>query len=135
MQLNPYLNFDGNGAEAVAFYAAAIGAQIEMSMTFGEMPEQPEWVTDDVKDRLAHATLKVGDSLLMVSDTAGQEPFTGHSGVTLHLGVDTQEEGARFFEALSKGGEVLMPFEPTFWSKGFGMVKDKFGVSWMIDLG
>ncbi len=134
MQINPYLNFDGNGAEALAHYAEVLGGTVLSQMTFGEIPDQQDWITDANRHRLANAVLKIGDALIMVSDTAGFEPFKGHEGVTLQIPMDDLEKGAALFEKLADGGEVRMPFGPTFWAKGFGMCRDKFGVGWMINV-
>ncbi|MGB1235326.1 MAG: VOC family protein [Planktomarina sp.] len=134
MKINPYLNFDGNGAEALAYYTDVLGGTVQSSMTFGGMPDSPEWVTDANKDRLANAVLKVGEQVIMISDTAGFEPHKGFEGVTLQIAADTVEEGEALFAKLSEGGEVRMPFAPTFWAKGFGMCSDKFGVPWMINV-
>ena len=133
MKISPYLEFDRNGSEAAQYYADTLGGEIVMSMKFGDMPDQPDWVTDDNRDLLAHATVQVGDNLIMMSDTAGQDPFQGHHGVTLQIAVDTLEEGQALFDKLAADGEVRMPFEPQFWAKGFGMLRDKFGVQWMVN--
>lgn len=133
MRLNPYLTFDGNGMEAAEYYVATLGGEIITAMKFGEMPEQESWVTDDVKDRLAHATIKFGDNQILISDTAGQEPFKGYHGMTLQLSVASIEEGQEIFDKLANDGEVRMPFGPQFWTKGFGMLADKFGVQWMVN--
>jgi len=133
MQINPYLEFDGNAAEAMAFYAEVLGGEVVQSMTFGEMPDQPDWVTDANRDRVANAILHVGDRVIMASDTGGFEPYKGHHGVTLQVGVEDVDAGRGLFEQLSAGGEVRMPYAETFWAKGFGMCRDKFGVSWMVN--
>ena len=133
MKLSPYLEFDGNGMEAAQYYCDKLGGEMVMAMKFGDMPEQPDWVTEEMKERLAHATIKFGDNLIMLSDTAGQEPFQGHHGVTLQMAVDSVEAGETLFNELAGDGEVRMPFGPQFWAKGFGMLRDKFGVQWMVN--
>ncbi len=134
MKLTPYLAFDGNGAEALAYYCDAFGAEMVFSTTFGEMPEQPDWVTDANRDRLAHGQISLNGMRIYASDTAGFEPHSGFSGVTLHLGFDTADEARAMFERIAKDGQIEMPFAETFWSKGFGVAKDKFGVAWMVDV-
>ena len=134
MKLTPYLSFDGNGLEAIDYYCSKLGATKEFSFTFGEMPEQPEWVTDANRDRLAHGSIVLNGCQIYASDTAGMEPHVGFQGVTLHLGFNDFDSAQSMFDLLASDGEVRMPFEATFWSKGFGMVADKFGVAWMIDV-
>lgn len=134
MQLNPYLSFDGNGAEAAEYYAEILGGEIVSQMIFGDIPDNPEWVTDANRDRLAHANVQFAGGNIMFSDTAGQEPFQGYAGVTLQISVDSLTQGEALFEKLSAGGAIRMPFAPTFWAKGFGMCSDKYGVSWMVNL-
>lgn len=133
MNISPYLEFDRNGSEAAQYYADTLGGEIVMAMKFGDMPEQPDWVNDDNRDLLAHATVKIGDNLIMMSDTAGQDPFQGHHGVTLQVAVETLEEGQELFDKLAADGEIRMPYGPQFWAKGFGMLRDKFGVQWMVN--
>lgn len=89
MQLSPYLQFDGNGHEALDYYRDTLGAEIVMSMKFGDMPDQGDWVTDLNRDRLAHATLQIGDMTIMASDTGGFEPHKGFHGVTLQVSCET----------------------------------------------
>ncbi|MEO0357576.1 MAG: VOC family protein [Pseudomonadota bacterium] len=134
MKINPYLNFDGNAAEALAFYAETLGGTVASSMTFGAMPDQPDWVTDANRDRLANAVLNVGDNVILLSDTAGFEPHKGFAGVTLQMSLPDMDQGQVVFDKLSAGGAVRMPFAPTFWAKGFGMCHDKFGVGWMVNV-
>lgn len=133
MELHPYLLFDGNAREALAFYAETFGKPVPEAMTFGAMPDQ-SWVTDANRDRIAHVSLELGNVRLMISDTAGAEPFGGHAGMSISVMMDTVEEGAALMARLSEGGEITMPFAPTFWAKGFGACKDRFGVSWMVDV-
>lgn len=131
MQLNPYLNFDGNCAEAFRFYEKVLGGRIEMMQTHGESP-MADQVPPDWHDRVMHVRLVAEDLVLMGSDTPpGQS--TGSGSIHLSLHVDDFEEGERLFGALAEGGKVTMPFEKTFWSPGFGMLVDRFGIPWMIN--
>ncbi len=146
MQFVPYLNFDGNCAEALAFYAQLFGGQITFQSTFGEMPpgEGMPPLPEAAKSRLMHAHLQVGAQSLMASDTLpampGMDPETcggGYrkpQGLWVSIGVETEAEGKRVFDGLSEGGQVTMPFAPTFWSPGFGMVTDRFGTPWMVNV-
>ena len=132
MELNPYVTFNGQAKEALTFYAKAFGTEIDFMLTYGEMPPQ-DWVTEENKHRVSHARIKVGNVFLMISDTAGHEPFEGHHGLALNVSVDDLDEASQLFATLSEGGTVSMPFEPTFWAKGFGVCRDKFGVGWMVN--
>ena len=146
MQFSPYLNFDGNCAEAMAFYAEVFGGQIVHQSTFGEMPpdEGMPPLPDAVKNRLMHAHLQVGQQSIMASDTLPEIPgqtdeacaggYRQPQGIWVSIGVGTVTEGQRVFDALSLDGQVAMPFQSTFWSLGFGMVTDRFGTPWMINV-
>ncbi|GAA4347409.1 VOC family protein [Variovorax defluvii] len=139
MHVQSYLFFEGRCEEALDFYRARLGAEVTMLMRFkdgpkmepGEgmcgnpgMPAPPE-------NNVMHAEFKVGDSTLMASDGMAQEPAT-FRGFSLSLSVADEAEAKRKFEALGEGGQVQMPLAPTFFSPAFGMVQDRFGVSWMV---
>jgi PhnB protein len=133
MAITPYLFFEGRAEEAIAFYAAALGAEVTMRMRFREAPDPPppDMLPPGGEDRIMHAELRIGGAPLMVSDgaCAGAAAFAGF-GVSLPAADAAQAR--RFFDALAEGGEVRMPLGPTFWSPAFGMVQDRFGVLWMI---
>jgi len=132
MEIQPYLSFEGRCDEAIAFYRRAVDAEVTLLMRFKECPEtagcQPN---PDHAEKVMHASLRLGDSTLLVSDgrCAGQPSF---KGVTLSLIVRDEAEAERRFGALADGGQVQMPLAPTFFSKRFGMLADRFGVSWMV---
>ena len=146
MQFVPYLNFDGTCAEAMAFYAQLFGGQIVYQGTFGDMPASPGMppLPDAAKQRIMHAHLQVGAQAIMASDTMpsapGQDPATcggGYhkpQGMWVSIGVDSFAEGQRVFDGLAQGGQVSMPYAATFWSPGFGMVTDRFGTPWMVNV-
>ena len=131
MQLNPYLNFDGNCAEAFRFYEKALGGRIDFLQTHGESPMKdqvaPEW-----RDRVIHVRLSVGDKVLMGSDMPPGEK-RGLDGMCVMIGVDTVAEAERLYKTLVAGGRETMPFGKTFWSPGFGMLTDRFGTPWMVN--
>ncbi|MFB9328880.1 VOC family protein [Paenibacillus aurantiacus] len=136
ISLNPYLNFDGNTKEAVYFYEKALGGKVMGIMLFGDMPADPEHpVTDEMKDRVMHAHLKVGDFDLMFSDTFPGMPFQA-GGDTVQIAIHpTEEAQARaIFAALEDGGQVVMPLQQTEWSPLYGIVKDKFGVTFQVNM-
>lgn len=130
MQIQPYLFFDGRCEEAIDFYRKAIGAEVGMLMHWKDCPEkQPGMSQPD--DKVMHASVKIGDTTVMVSDGR----CTGHpsfQGFALSLEAKSDAEAEKLFNALGEGGQVQMPLSPTFFASNFGMVADKFGVSWMI---
>lgn len=135
ISLNPYLIFDGNTREAVYFYEKALGGKVMGIMTFGDMPSDPNYpLTDDMKDRVMHAHLQVGDSNLMFSDTFPGTPYL--PGDTIQIAIHPKEElkAREIFAILEDGGQVIMPLQKTDWSPLYGQVKDKFGVTFQINV-
>ena len=130
MQVQPYLFFDGRCDEAVEFYRTALGAEVTMLMRFKESPD-PGMCRPGAEDKVMHSSLRIGDATVLASDgrCEGQASFRGFA---LSLTVADQSEAERLFSALSNGGQVQMPLAKTFFSPRFGMVADRFGVSWMI---
>jgi PhnB protein len=131
MQVNPYLTFDGRCEAAFKFYEKVLGGKIESMFPFEGTPAaqhvSPEW-----KGKIMHATLNLGDKVLMGSDgpSAQQERMQGFS---VSLGIDDPKEADRIFHALSEKGTVRMPIQRTFWAERFGMLVDQFGTPWMIN--
>jgi PhnB protein len=135
MQVQPYLFFDGLCEEAIEFYRTTLGAQVTMLMRFKDSPEppQPGMVPPGSENKVMHASLRIGDSVVMASDgrCQGRPSFQNFS---LSLNPPDAAQASRLFAALSDGGKVQMPLSKTFWSQCFGMVTDRFGVSWMINV-
>ncbi len=133
MQVQPYLFFDGKCEEALDFYQKAVGATVQMMMRFKENPEpaQPGMVPPGSENKIMHSSFKIGETTLMASDgrCQGKPVF---QGMALSIIATTAAEAERLFAALSDGGQVQMPMTKTFFSPRFGMVADRFGVSWMI---
>jgi PhnB protein len=131
MKLNTYLVFDGRCKEAFEFYAGVLGAKIESMLTHRGTPAEgmvaPEWA-----DKIMHARLSVGSSLLMGSDAPPDRYKTPHA-FSVNIGIDEVADAERIFHALSEGGKVGMPIQQTFWATRFGMVTDRFGIPWMIN--
>jgi PhnB protein len=131
MQLNPYLNFNGQCETAFKFYEQYLGGKIEATMTYGESPmaEQtpPEW-----RNKIMHASLIVGDKVLMGADSP-PDRYEEPKGLSVLLGIDDPAEAERVFHALAENGTVQMPIQETFWAVRFGMVVDQFGIPWMIN--
>jgi PhnB protein len=133
MLVQPYLNFDGRTEEALEFYRRALGAEVTMLMRFKDMPEppQPGMVPPGTENKVLHASFRIGDSTVLASDshcTGG----TNFQGFSLSLTVQDEAEAKRRFGSLAEGGQVQMPLAKTFFSPSFGMVADRFGVSWMV---
>ena len=133
MQVQPYLFFDGRCEEAVEFYRSALGAEVTMLMRFKDSPDphEPGTVPPGAGDKVMHASLRIGDATVLASDgrCQGRPSFQGFS---LSLSVPQEPEAERLFAALADGGQVQMPLTKTFFASRFGMVADRFGVSWMV---
>jgi len=132
--IQPYLFFGGRCDEAIAFYKTALGAEVDMLLRYKESPEPPPpgMLPAGYENKVMHTTFRVGSTTLMASDGCG-EP-ANFSGFSLSIGVATEAEADKVFAALSAGGEVTMPLTKTFWSPRFGMLKDRFGMGWMISV-
>jgi PhnB protein len=130
MQVQPYLFFDGRCEEAIEFYRNAVGAEVSMLMRFKDSPDQ-SMVTPGTENKVMHASVKIGETDVMASDgrCTGQTNFQGFG---LALSAANPAEAERMFTALGNGGQVQMPLTKTFFSPSFGMVADRFGVTWMV---
>jgi PhnB protein len=136
MEVQSYLFFyDGRCEEAIEFYKKAIDAKVEMLMRFKDAPEKPSegCVAPGSDDKVMHASFRVGDTMIMASDGTGLQKG-GFDGFSLSLAVKDKAQADRYFNALSEGGNVMMPLGETFWSPRFGMVKDRFGIGWMVNV-
>jgi PhnB protein len=133
MLIQAYLFFDGRCEEAIGLYQRVLGAKVEMLMRFRESPDPipPGMIPPGSENKVMHAALQVGETMLMMSDghCAGTTKFDGFS---LSLTVASQAEAERVFAALAEGGQVRMPLGKTFYSPCFGMLADRFGVGWMV---
>ena len=133
MKVTAYLNFDGRCEEALEFYRRAVGAEVECLMRFSESPEPspPGTVPPGAENKVMHASFRVGETTIMASDchSAGAPNFQGFS---LAIAVPDEARAKALFTALADGGEVRMPLTKTFFSPSFGLVADRFGVSWTV---
>jgi PhnB protein len=133
MLIQAYLFFDGRCEEALAFYQRALGAELLMMMRFKESPEAPPpgAVPAGSENKVMHAALRIGDTTVMASDgrCQGKPSFQGFA---LSITVENEAQADRTFAALADGGQVQMPLGKTFFSPRFGVVTDRFGVSWMV---
>ena len=131
MKLNPYLNFPGTCEEAMNTYAQVLGGEIVAMLAYGDMPGEME-IPDDLRKKIAHARLIVGDQVLMASDS-GPDRFKPMQGVSVTLNIPEPDEADRVFKALVDGGTAIMPLEETFWALKFGVLVDRFGIQWMVN--
>jgi PhnB protein len=133
MQIQPYLFFDGRCEEAIEFYRRTLGAETVMLLRWKDCPEpaQPGMIPPGSENKIMHGRLKISGSTVLVSDgeCRGKASFQGFS---LSVTVANNTEAERVFAALGDGGQVQMPLGKTFFSPAFGMLADKFGVSWMV---
>jgi PhnB protein len=131
MRLNPYLSFDGNCEAAMKFYQKVLGARIEAMFPYdGAPPDMP--VPADYTAKIMHATATIDGEVLMGAD-APPGHYRPPQGFSVSLQVEDPTDAERKFKALAEGGAVVMPFGKTFFSKGFGMCTDQFGVPWMVN--
>lgn len=130
--MEAYLSFDGNCAQAFAFYEQALGGKTIFSMSFDESPMGAQ-MPAAYKDKVMHATFEARGYKIMGSDMPPGMAFTGYHGFSLSVQAGSVDEGRKLFDALAAGGKVTMPYGPQFWAVGFGMLEDRFGVPWMVN--
>lgn len=138
MKVEPYLMFEGRCEEALDFYRRALGAQVNVLMRYKENPDPagaPGCADGSgpgpTPEMVMHAEFSVGQTTLMASDGMGSGK-TSFQGISLALSPADEAEAKRLFDALAEDGQVKMPLSKTFFSQAFGMVADRFGVSWMV---
>jgi PhnB protein len=133
--IQPYLFFNGRCEQAVEFYRQALGAEVEFTMRYKESPEPlpPGRVPAGFENKIMHTSFRIGQTTVMASDGCSTDKAS-FEGFSLALSVATESEADRVFAALADGGQVGMPLTKTFWSPRFGMVTDRFGVSWMVSV-
>ena len=130
IQLNPYLNFNGSTREAMEFYHHVLGGKLDLQ-TFGDSPME---TPDEQKDMIVHAQLEGDGFMIMASDSNPGQPVT--NGESVHLSIMGTDRGALtdVFAGLAEGGEVTMPLAEQFWGDTFGMLTDRFGIRWMVNI-
>jgi len=126
----PYLNFNGNAIKALAFYAKALGGTVTESSTFGDADMAKE---EGMKDKILHATFEAGNLKFMVSDCPPGVRVSSGDMVSLSLPFYDLESIESTFKNLAEGANITMPLQDTFWGARFGMLKDKYGVHWMLN--
>lgn len=133
MNIEAYLSFGGNCEAAMKFYEQALGGKIAMIHRFGGSPMDDGKLPMAWKEKVMHATLEAEGAKLMASDGMPGQPAPSYSGFSVSINVRDKVRAEKVFNALAAGGKVQMPFAPTFWAQGFGMLTDKFGVPWMVN--
>jgi len=130
MYIQPYLFLDGRTEEALDFYKKAVGAEVTMMMRFKEAPDQ-SMISKGSENKVMHAQFSIGDSVILISDgrNQGNPKFDGFA---LTIQAKDGAEAEKLFNGLRQGGEVTMALNKTFFAQQFGMLKDKFGVQWMV---
>ena len=131
MQLNPHLHFNGDCESAFKFYEKCLGGKITFMMPHEGTPVADQ-VPGEWRKKILHASLKVGDHVLMGADTP-PDHYQKPQGFSVTLGMQDPAEAERVFHALAENGTVQMPLQETFWAARFGMLIDRFGIPWMIN--
>jgi PhnB protein len=130
-QVNPYIHFNGDAAQAIKHYEAVLGAKVERSMTYGQMPGNTP--KSENKDRVLHCALKLGACTLMLSDAPAEQAGIVGTNVEVSLAYDNEDELRKAFDGLSQDGQVVLPLHEAFWGGTFGMLVDRFGVAWAVN--
>jgi len=131
--ITAYLNFDGNGAEALQFYCKALDGKVLFQQSFGDSP-MGDQTPDEYKKRLMHATFQCDAGTFMASDTLPEHELKTGNNVSLSLHYDSADKLEKAFNGLAEGGTIVMPPEETFWAHRFGMLVDKYGFNWMFNM-
>ncbi len=130
MKLIPYIHYSGNAEEALNFYVSALDGSIQQLGRYGDSPMDSD---EDWKQKVMHARLVFDDNMIMISDSFKGQPVSTDGNVQLSVDVEDTEKLEMVFNKMAEGGTITMPLADTFWGARFGMLKDKFGVSWMFN--
>lgn len=135
-QVNPYLIFNGNCEEAFLFYQSVFGGEFPYMGRFKDMPAGDNCppTSEEEANRIMHVSLPIGDTILMGSDSTSQsgDAIIG-TNISISINTVSKEEADRIYSGLATGGNDFMPMSKTFWGAYFGMLKDKFGINWMVN--
>ena len=131
MDVLPYLNFNGNCAEAFAVYEKLMNGKVIMSSKWGDSP-MGDQMPANMADKIIHISMQIGNTVLMGSD-APPSHYGKPQGMSVSVAVKTPAEADRVFAGLAEGGSITMPIAQTFWSPRFGMCTDRFGIPWMVN--
>jgi PhnB protein len=131
-EVNPYVTFDGDCEEAINFYKSNLGAVVLFTQRYGESPMKGT----GPDDKIMHCTIKIGDSTIMACDNmSAKHPTTVGNNVSLAVGMNDARQAEEMFKKMSAGGTITMPMQKTFWAELFGVLTDKFGITWMFNVG
>lgn len=133
MKVQAYVTFGGRCEEALEFYKKAVGAEVKDLLRWKDSPDAAMQPPPGYEEKVMNASFRIGDSELMADDGMGAKGVE-FKGMTLALSVADDAEAKRVFTALGEGGSVQMPLAKTFWTSSFGMLTDKFGVPWMVNV-
>ena len=133
MNIQAYLTFGGRCEEALAFYKKSLGAEVTALMRWKDSPDAAMKPPPGFEEKVMIASFRIGDTELMADDSPG-EAHAEFKGMTLAIEVADDAEAQRVFMALGRGGKVTMALMKTFWTSSFGMLTDKFGVPWMVNV-
>lgn len=136
--VHPYLTFRGNCEVAFEFYREVFGGAFTYLGRFSEIPPGQMKISESEKDKIMHVSLPLGKNTILMGSDAGEEmqkDLKIGNNFSLSITAESREEADRFFEALSRGGEVVMPMGDAFWGSYYGMCRDKYGINWMISYG
>jgi PhnB protein len=130
-RLNPYLNFRDTTRQAMEFYKSVFGGKLDIS-TYKDYQASPDANEDD---KVMHAVLQAENGMtIMAADTPNRMEYTPGTNFSMSLSGDDDEELRGYFEQLKVDGAVTMPLEKAAWGDTFGMVRDRFGISWLVNI-
>lgn len=130
MKLVPYIHFGGNAREALDFYKNALNGEIAQLGTYGESPMPSD---EDYKDKVMHARFVFDGNMIMVSDVFKGQQVSTNGNIQMSVDVDDVNKMNEVFNKMAEGGKITMELQDTFWGARFGMLIDKFGISWMFN--
>ena len=133
MKVQAYVTFDGRCEEALDFYKKSIGAVVTGLMRWKDSQDKDMKGPPGYEEKIMNASFRIGETELMADDGMG-EKRAEFKGMTLAIEVADDAEAKRVFTALGEGGSITMPLMKTFWTSSFGMLTDKFGVPWMVNV-
>lgn len=132
MEVIPYLSFEGNGEEAIEYYKKVFDAEIIYMMRYSEAEQMP--VSEDYKNKLLHAQLKIGNNLIYISDAMENEKITFGNHIDVNINFDDPETLEKVYAYFEKEAKVIhMELQDTFWQAKFASLVDKFGIGWSLN--
>ena len=130
MKMTPYIHFAGNAEEALNFYKEVLDGEIVALNRYGDSPVPTD---EDYKQKIIHARLVFADNLVMISDTFKGNAVHTNGNIQLSIEMEDKMQLETVFSKMAAGGKITMPLQNQFWGATFGMLQDKFGVSWMFN--